>query len=118
MQVELKLDQDRMADVLTVDRIIAITDVLSVFYEVSKNGISDLSVLLGFGQNVRQLRDFICDFVWKNGAYLSIEEARPIVGQMSLKQLISSAQSLVGNAEEVAIPEALGGTSDSDSNAA
>lgn len=112
---EIRIDEDRIFDALNVERMIALADVMSAFASITQrtNGI-DLGVFAGMGESVRHLRDFVGEFIWDGTGYLSVEDARPVVGKLSMRQLIDAVSTIQDMAEESAVPQSSGGISDSD----
>ncbi len=82
MKVEIRVSEQRLNDMVTVDEMIGLED-----------------------GKLRAIRDVLAKFViGDDGKYLEVEEARKVVGQMTIAQLRDSAGEFTRLAENAAIP--------------
>lgn len=93
-QIEIRMDGDRLADKLQVDEYIALGE------------ITDLTPPM-----LRLLTGVMGRFVYRNGAYLSDEDGRALLGKASMRQLMELLKVFRAGIEETAVPEANGGDS-------
>ena len=94
-QVEVRMDGDRLADKLQVDEYIALGEISAMT-----------------PATLRLLTDVMGRFVWRNGAYLSDEDGRALLGKASMRQLGELLQVFMASIQETAVPEASGGDSE------
>lgn len=80
-QIEIRMDKKRLTESVTVDEFIAMQE-----------------------GNLKMIAAVISQFVWADGQYLPPEKARPLVGKMTIEQLMESGRVFTGKAEELAVP--------------
>lgn len=94
-QIEIRMDGDRLADKLQVDEWIALGEIQAMTPATIKLVVSVMG-----------------RFVYRNGAYLSDEDGRAVLGKASMRQLGELLQVFLASIEETAVPEASGGGSE------
>lgn len=99
-QVEFKVDTDRLLDVATLDETIAISEMFSIMYDLQNaaNEPGQLNMLAYLSRIPVQLkagRALLCKLVWDTDHYLSPDEASPIVGEFSLRQIFDTVSGIL-----------------------
>jgi hypothetical protein len=117
-KVEFRLDLERLWDT-TVDEVesmVIIVTSIARLHEKNKDAQDetklDLQDLIVVGSHIGEVRAFLCKFVWRDGRYMAAEEANPIVGFLTVRQLYQGLLAIAGNIPELAVPPANGGDSD------
>lgn len=81
-KLEIRVDAERLGEMVTVDEFIAMQE-----------------------GNIRVIVNVLANFcVNGSGGYMEHDEARAVLGQMTIKQLTEAAQAFAGNAEGAAVP--------------
>ncbi len=93
-QLEFKVDQDHLLDVVTLDEMIALSELFAITYELQHNngteGINALALLARMSEQIKVGRGMLCKLVWHDDHYLDPVEASLVVGLMTGRQLFDT----------------------------
>jgi hypothetical protein len=92
---EVRVDKDRLLEMVTLDEWDAISEIMSAPEEFKFTWI-------------KVLRGFVAKMAWADGGYLQQETAYAQLGSANLRQLMAAASEIMKAGEEAAVPEASG----------
>lgn len=109
-QVEFRVDVDQIADMLTIDEMVAMSELFSLAYQIQDQSPENaLPALAAAADHLKTTRGFLCKLVWNGDGYLDPADAAPVVGQLTLRQLIDTLTGIMTTANETAHSDAEAG---------
>ena len=95
-QIEFRIDTDRILDLVTLDELLTVTGLAQTFYAIQQapDGHQALALLATAQEQALTAKEALCKMVWNGKEYMSVEEARPLVGKLTLRKMWEALQAI------------------------
>lgn len=96
-QLEFRIDTDHMIDVIILDEIVAVSEIFAIANDLQGGDQSNsLALLAKVSVQLKIVRGLLSKIVWHEDHYLDPVDALPVVGLMTLRQILDTITGIMG----------------------